>query len=59
MEPSKYVLSTRPEETPINELISVALQRWCFGRDYQDLKQDFGPGTTRAEAGGGFITMPC
>lgn len=41
-EPSKYFLSTLPEETPINELVSVAHQRWRIERDYQDLKQDFG-----------------
>jgi len=43
-EPSKYVLSTLPEDTPINELVSAAHQRWRIERDYQDLKQDFGLG---------------
>jgi len=41
-EPTKYVLSTLPEDTPINELVSAAHQRWRIERDYQDLKQDFG-----------------
>lgn len=41
---SQYVLSTLPEDTPINELVSVAHQRWRIERDYQDLKQDFGLG---------------
>ena len=41
-EPSKYALSTLPGDTPINELVSAAHQRWRIERDYQDLKQDFG-----------------
>jgi SRSO17 transposase len=43
-EPSKYFLSTLPEDTPLRELVSVAHQRWRIERDYQDLKQDFGLG---------------
>ncbi len=43
-EPSKYVLSTLPEDTPINDLVGAAHQRWRIERDYQDLKQDFGLG---------------
>jgi SRSO17 transposase len=41
-QPSKYFLSTLPEDTSIYELVSVAHQRWRIERDYQDLKQDFG-----------------
>lgn len=41
-EPSKYFLSTLPENTPLHELVSIAHQRWRIERDYQDLKQDFG-----------------
>lgn len=41
-EPTKYFLSTLPETTPLNELVSAAHQRWRIERDYQDLKQDFG-----------------
>jgi len=41
-EPTKYYLSTLPETTPLNELVSAAHQRWRIERDYQDLKQDFG-----------------
>jgi SRSO17 transposase len=37
-EPSKYFLSTLPEETPINELVSVAHWRWRIESDYQNLK---------------------
>ena len=43
-EPSKYCLSTLPEETSLNDLVSAAHQRWRIERDYQDLKQDFGLG---------------
>jgi len=41
-EPTKYFLSTLPETTSLNELVSVAHRRWRIERDYQDLKQDFG-----------------
>ena len=53
-EPSKYFLSTLPEETPINELVSVAHQRWRIERDYQDLKQDFGLGHYEGRGWRGF-----
>ena len=35
-EPVKYVLSTMPEDTPLNELVGAAHQRWRIERDYQD-----------------------
>lgn len=41
-EPTKYWLSTLPEETPIDELVAVAHHRWRIERDYQELKQEFG-----------------
>ena len=41
-EPSKYFLSTLPEDITLDELVSIAHQRWRIERDYQDLKQDFG-----------------
>ncbi len=53
-EPSKYVLSTLPEETPINELVSAAHHRWRIERDYQDLKQDFGLGHYEGRGWRGF-----
>jgi SRSO17 transposase len=43
-EPVKYILSTLPERTPLNDLVSCAYQRWRIERGYQDLKQDFGLG---------------
>ena len=53
-EPSKYVLSTLPEDTPINELVSIAHQRWRIERDYQDLKQDCGLGHYEGRGWRGF-----
>ncbi len=52
--PRKYILSTLPEDTPINELVSVAYQRWRIERDYQDLKQDFGLGHYEGRGWRGF-----
>ena len=53
-QPSKYFLSTLPEDTPIHELVSVAHQRWRIERDYQDLKQDFGLGHYEGRGWRGF-----
>jgi SRSO17 transposase len=53
-EPRKYILSTLPEDTPVNELVSVAYQRWRIERDYQDLKQDFGLGHYEGRGWRGF-----
>ena len=53
-EPSKYVLSTLPEDTPLNELVGAANQRWRIERDYQDLKQDFGLGHYEGRGWRGF-----
>ena len=41
-EPEKYALSTLPETTTLEELVSTAHQRWRIERDYQELKQEFG-----------------
>ena len=53
-EPSKYVLSTLPEDTPINDLVGAAHHRWRIERDYQDLKQDFGLGHYEGRGWRGF-----
>ena len=53
-EPSKYCLSTLPENTPLNELVGAAHQRWRIERDYQDLKQDFGLGHYEGRGWRGF-----
>ena len=41
-EPEKYYLSTLPDTTALNDLVSAAHMRWRIERDYQDLKQDLG-----------------
>ncbi len=41
-EPTKYWLSTLPQDTPLVELVKVAKMRWRIERDYQELKQEFG-----------------
>jgi len=53
-EPTKYCLSTLPESTPLNDLVSAAHQRWRIERDYQDLKQDFGLGHYEGRGWRGF-----
>lgn len=53
-EPVKYILSTMPEETPLDELVGAAYQRWRIERDYQDLKQDFGLGHYEGRGWRGF-----
>ena len=53
-EPSKYVLSTLPEDTPINDFVGAAHHRWRIERDYQDLKQDFGLGHYEGSGWRGF-----
>ena len=53
-EPSKYFLCALPEDISVNELVSVAHQRWRIERDYQDLKQDFGLGHYEGRGWRGF-----
>lgn len=53
-EPVKYILSTLPESTPLNDLVGCAYQRWRIERDYQDLKQDFGLGHYEGRGWRGF-----
>ncbi|WP_428419917.1 IS701 family transposase [Methylibium sp.] len=53
-EPSKYFLSTLPEDVSIDELVRVAHQRGRIERDYQDLKQDFGLGHYEGRGWRGF-----
>lgn len=53
-EPSRYVLSTLPEDVGIDELVRGAHQRWRIERDYQDLKQAFGLGHCEGRGWRGF-----
>ena len=43
-EPSKYRLSTLPEDTALARLVDIAKPRWRVERDDQDLKQEVGLG---------------
>jgi SRSO17 transposase len=41
-EPTKYWLSTVPEDVDLAELVSLAKIRWRIERDYQELKDELG-----------------
>jgi SRSO17 transposase len=53
-EPTKYWLSTLPEDTPVDHIVHVAKMRWRIERDYQDLKQEFGLGHFEGRGWRGF-----
>jgi hypothetical protein len=41
-EPTKYWLSTLPENTPVDILVDTAKLRWRIERDYEELKSELG-----------------
>ena len=41
-EPTKYWLSTLPEDTPLAVLVDVIKLRWRIERDYEELKSELG-----------------
>ena len=41
-EPTKYFLSTLPEDTPLAALVDAAKLRWRIERDYEELKSELG-----------------
>ena len=41
-DPTKYWLSTVPEDVALSELVSLAKIRWRIERDYQELKDELG-----------------
>jgi SRSO17 transposase len=43
-EPTKYWLSTLPEDIEFAALVDIAKLRWRIERDYQELKQEVGLG---------------
>lgn len=57
-EPLRYFLTTAPEEATLEQLVFATKMRWRIERDYQDLKQEFGLGHSKGEAGVAFTTTP-
>lgn len=53
-EPSKYWLSTLPENIALARLIATAKARWRIERDLQDLKQEIGVGHFEGRGWRGF-----
>jgi SRSO17 transposase len=46
-EPTRYWLSTLPEDTAVERLVHVAKMRWRIERDYQDQSRSSASGTSR------------
>ena len=53
-EPTKYFLTTAPDEATLEQMVFVTKMRWRIERDYQDLKQDFGLGHYEGRGWRGF-----
>jgi SRSO17 transposase len=53
-EPTKYWLSTLPENTKLRDLVRLAKHRWIVERDYQELKQELGLGHYEGRGWRGF-----
>jgi SRSO17 transposase len=53
-EPSKYWLSTLPEDIAFRDLVDIAKMRWRIERDYQELKQEVGLGHYEGRGWRGF-----
>ena len=53
-EPTKYWLSTLPEDSAINDLVAAAKMRWRIERDYLELKQELGLGHYEGRSWRGF-----
>jgi SRSO17 transposase len=53
-EPTKYWLSTLPEDTAFDRLVHLAKLRWRIERDYQELKQELGLGHYEGRGWRGF-----
>jgi SRSO17 transposase len=53
-EPTKYWLSTLPEDISLTRLVDIAKLRWRIERDYQELKQEVGLGHYEGRGWRGF-----
>lgn len=53
-EPTKYWLSTLPEDTDFARMVDLAKLRWRIERDYHDLKQEVGLGHFEGRGWRGF-----
>jgi SRSO17 transposase len=53
-EPTKYWLSTLPNNIPFRDLVDAAKLRWRIERDYQELKQEVGLGHYEGRGWRGF-----
>jgi SRSO17 transposase len=54
VEPTKYWLSTLPEDTKLATLVDQAKLRWRIERDYQELQQEIGLGHYEGRGWRGF-----
>jgi SRSO17 transposase len=53
-QPTKYWLSTLPEDIPFDRLVDAVKLRWRIERDYQELKQEVGLGHYEGRGWRGF-----
>ena len=53
-EPTKYWLSTLPEDTDLGALVDIAKLRWRIERDYEELKSELGLGHFEGRGWRGF-----
>ena len=52
--PTKYWLSTLPDDMPLDRMVDLAMLRWRIERDYQELKQELGLGHYEGRGWRGF-----
>jgi SRSO17 transposase len=53
-EPTKYWLSALPNDISFHRLVDYAKLRWLIERDYEELKQEVGPGDFEGRGWRGF-----
>ena len=57
-EPTKYWLSTLPEDMPLAILVDVIKLRWRIERDYEELKSELGFAHFEGRGWRGYIITP-